>query len=183
MSDLTQDGLTLILDLINSSNNLTLTQGPLTSSNVGLGDPSASPDGSSHNTQVTLTATPHGPYYGSVTVIYDRLDIGSMFSGWGVSASIGGNSYVNASDMLATINSAYNLDLQASDIVDGPLNIDSYPASAVLEIASNSLVYTGSLNVALAGSVTQLSSIVSNDILAGFTLPSGPPSSPGAWLP
>jgi hypothetical protein len=183
MSDLTQSGLTLILQLVNDLNSDTLTKGPLTSGNVTLGNPSGSPDGSSKNTQITLDSVDGGPYYGTQTVIYDRLDIGGMFTGWGINPSIGGNSYINASDTLASINSAYNLNLQPGDIIDGPLNIGSYPATASLEISPNSLVYTGTLSLSLPGSTTELSSIVTNDVLTGFTLPSGPPSSPGAWLP
>ena len=150
MSDLTQSGPTLIFDLINTANP-GLPNGPLSASNVTLGTPAANTtNGSGDNSQVEVTGIEGQGYSGTDVFTYNRIDIGAMFTTWGISATLsGGSGFTNASDMLTALNAAYSLDLQASDIVDGPIGASSFPDSYTLTIADGSLVYTGTLAVTL----------------------------------
>ncbi len=150
MSDLTQSGPTLVLGEINSKLTAAAAAHPLTLANVTLGVPSASPGGSTDNTQITATAVAGQGFSGSVTVTYNRLDIGVMFAGWPKTAAVtGGAANVNARDLLPQLNTTYKLDLQVADIVDGPLGLSTYPSNYNLVMAAGSLVYTGSLLVSV----------------------------------
>jgi len=150
MSDLTLSGPTLIYDLINAAN-VGLPNGPLSPTNTTLGVPAANiTDASGNNTQVAITAISNQGYTGSKVVTYNRIDIGAMFTGWGMAATVAnGATYVNASDFLPSLNAAYHLDLQATDIIDGPINAVSYPDAYTLNIAASSLTYIGTLAVSI----------------------------------
>lgn len=146
-SDLSQSGSTLVFDLINSANP-TLPNGPLSPSNTTLGTPTVT--GSTPNTSLGITAVNGEGYTGTDEVLYNRIDIGAMFTSWGVTATVSsGASYTNAVDLLPTLNSQYGLDLQASDIVDGAIGASSFPSTYTLAIATGSLTYIGELAVTL----------------------------------
>lgn len=146
-SDLTQSGPTLVFDLINSANP-DLPNGPLSPSNTSLGTPTAT--GLTPNTSITISAINGEGYTGAEDVSYNRIDIGAMFSSWGVTATLdNAASFTNASDLLPALNSQYHLDLQASDIDDAAIGAGSYPFNYTLMISAGSLTYIGELVVTL----------------------------------
>lgn len=146
-SDLTQTGPTLVYGLINTANP-SLQNGPLTTANTTLGNPAST--GSTPNTSLEITAVEGEGYTGNDTVTYNRIDIGAMFETWGIAPSIpNGPSFTNASDLLSYLNETYSLNLQVSDINDGQIGADSYPATYTIVIANNSLTYINQLTVTL----------------------------------
>lgn len=138
----------MVYDAINAANP-SLQNGPVSASNVTLGTPTAT--GSTPNTSLDITAIAGQGYTGSDTVMYDRIDIGAMFSTWSDSPVpiANGATYTNASDLLPYINATYHTDLQAADIVDGAIGAGSYPFAYNIVIAADCLAYIGELPVNL----------------------------------
>jgi hypothetical protein len=149
MSDLTKDGVTLILGEINTK--LAAGNIPLSTSNVTLGVPSRSAAGTTDNSQIDVVAIAGQGYTGDQEITYNRLDIETVLTNLGAAtpAIANAGTLVNASDLLAAINSTYALALVPADIVDGPINATAYPFAYTLNIADGSLVYTGSLPVSI----------------------------------
>lgn len=154
-SDLTQTAEALIYALVNAAN-AGLAGNPASASNITLGTPTVISAGGD-NTSLTLTAIPGHGYTGVDTVTYNRLDIAAVFTALGVTPTLnGGSGYLNASDLLAPLKTAYGLNLQASDIVDGAIGAGAYPFSYNLVMAAGSLAYTGSVAVTLQNAAASL---------------------------
>ena len=175
-SDLTQSGENLVLGMVNAANT-DLPNGPLSSSNVTLGAPTAT--GASPNTSVEFSAIASHGYTGSVTCTYDRLDISadvfSVLAPGG--ATLVDASYATIADLLAPLNTAYAINLQAGDISNGAtaLSLTEDAGTATIEIASTCLTYTGSLVVTITQPQLALSSVITTTALTGLTAPAAAP--------
>lgn len=171
MSDLTKTAKELFYALVNDAN-AALSAKPLADTNVSLSAPTSGTFGEK-NTKVTITALADQGYSGTVDVTYNRLDIATLFSDASLTASIEGDSFTNASDLLTDLNSRYGLNLQASDIVEGDLSAQVYPGTYDLVMAAGSLAYTGTVTIDLPGVVSALPDVVTTTDLTGLTGPAG----------
>lgn len=178
-SDLTQTGQTLVYGLINAANP-NLQNGALTTVNTSFGAPAGT--GSTPNTSLQVTAVDNQGYSGQVTVNYNRLDIQnqvfSVLAPSGASVVNTNSAMATVGDVLAAINSTYNLNLQEGDVSNGAtaLSLTNDAGSCTIEIDPGSLAYTGSLNVTITQAQVPLNQAVTTTTLAGLTPPSASPS-------
>lgn len=173
-SDLTQTGEALLYSLVNAANP-SLQNGALSSANVTLAAPAAT--GSTPNTSVALSAiTDHG-YSGTISVSYNRLAIDTqvfnVLAPGGATVVNSGGTMVTVSDVVAAINSAYAINLQAEDVSNGStaLSLTANAGSCTIQVAAGSYTYTGSLNVTITGEQVALSSAITTTSLPGLNPP------------
>ena len=178
-SNLTQTGEVLLLALINTQNP-NLPNGALTNANVTLGTPTAS--GTTPNSSLAVNAVAGQGYQGSVTVTYNRLDIQndvfSVLAPSGATVVNTGGTMAAISDVVAAINASYNLNIVEADVSNWTtaLSLTEDAGSCTIDIAAGSLVYTGTLNVAITQQQVALSQAVTNTDLSGLTPPAPSPS-------
>jgi hypothetical protein len=178
-SDLTQTGPTLLYGLINAANP-SLPNGALSATNTTLGAPAST--GSTPNTSVAVAAVTNQGYTGSVTVNYNRLDIQndvfSVLAPSGATVVNTGGTMAAISDVVAAINSAYNLNIQQSDVSNWStaLSLTDDAGSCTIDIATGSLTYTGTLSVTITQQQVALSQAVTQTSLSGLTPPASAPT-------
>lgn len=177
-SDLTQTGETLLYALINVAN-APLQNGDLTNTNTSLAAPAVT--GSSPNTSVLVTATANQGYSGSVTVSYNRLaidtDVFSAIAPGGATVVNTGGTMATVADVVAAINTAYSLNLQAADVSNGAtaLSLTNDAGSCTIQIAAGSYTYTGSVMVTITQEQVALSSAITTPTLGGLIPPAASP--------
>ncbi len=147
-TDFTQSSETIFMALLNNANPSFKT--PMTPSMFLFGQASPNTGLDTFNdSQVTLTATSGSGMTGSITISYARVQLGSIPGSRNVVFTTG--SAVNISDILPLINTAYGINIQAVDIVDGPLpafiGIVDEHQTFTLTAAPGSLVFEGSVNL------------------------------------
>ena len=174
MSDLSLSGEELLLQLINAANP-SPPYGPFTAGSFTLSAPSSlTNDLTGKNSYITLTAVEGSGYYGSQNVKYDRLDLQSVLIDLGEAlVSFQNNNFVQATDILETINSTYGLNLQNEDVVNESLPVANTNGTVAytLQVADNSLTYTGSLPVNITAETIELEIAFVENILNGFVPP------------
>jgi hypothetical protein len=148
MSLYPKQSLQMLVDLINQANpDLPVA---LTTTNVLYGTPSAvTPSGGNvQNTSIKVTAAAGTKYIGNATLLYRRIDFGTLFRGLPIviykfsPASTGANPY-KISDLLPAINQKYGLNLTTADVVDAflpPGNTNAVPAIGLPAGTRNSSV-------------------------------------------
>lgn len=155
MSLYPKQSLQLLVDLINASNpSLPVA---LTPTNVLYGTPSViTPSGGNiQNTSIKVTALAGSKYVGNATLLYRRIDFGTLFRSLPIviykysSASADASPY-KISDLLPSINAKYGLSLQLSDIVDGALPPGSTAAQPSIGLAAGTR--NSSINVVATAS-------------------------------
>jgi len=173
-SDLTQTGETLILALVNAANT-NLVNGPLTTDNVTLGAPAV--ETGDKNSSVVLTGVAGNGYANTQTFTYNRLDIQSdvMNHIAPSGATLVNASYATVADLVAPLNSAYNLGLVSADISNGSdaITLTDGAGNATVTMAAASLKYIGELSVAITQMQADLATVVTNTELDGLTPPTG----------
>lgn len=140
--DLTLPWQTILMNLINEINVATLPQ-PLTTDVCVFGDPQSF-GGSGANTVIPFgTNAPQIFGTGTRMFYYTRIDVSKV-----VAAGQPATSATTMGAALAAINSEYALNLQASDIIDGPIT----NGAGTLNISPASRLYTGSKALTFASS-------------------------------
>ena len=156
MSDLTQPGSNLIIDLVNSTNDDTLNNGLLGYSDVTFGTPSINPTTSVRNTTVYMTAASGlGTYGGSRAVIYNRLnfwdDIFAVIETSGTMRVPADqiSDYATSDQVVAYLNSKYGaqVKIDSVDYVSENTGITDLPAKYLLRAGAGSLKYIGTLTL------------------------------------
>lgn len=133
----------LVIDLINVANSTSLTDGQVT-----IGTPTAlSSDPDNYNTSAPAHAIKGSGYIGGVTVKYNRLDIGLLFKN--IAVNVNALSATTTTGLLQTLNEKYGLGLSAADVVDNPISTATTPITHTIQIAANSLAYTGSVTTTI----------------------------------
>lgn len=169
MSVLSQTGVDIIIGLVNAAN--PQLPHPLTEADLLIGTPTALTGTGIPNTTVALMSKPTSKYYfGDTAIRYNRLDIGQVF---GILApnglvEFGHTGFNKVSDLVASLNAAYGLAIGPSDYVDGNLNLANADVNYTFQIASTSLVYTGSVNVMFLLNKTELASLMSSTTLGSL---------------
>lgn len=153
----------IILDLINLNN-----QDDETFSTVSFDTPVPLVTGSVRNTSLGVNSVPGGRSVGSVTVFYNRLDLGVLFSQNKLNVVIANPN--TTMDLLPIINHTFGLGLDATDIANVPINGAS---SITLTALPGSYAYTGSVLAYIIPPpppVINLASDITLTNLSGFSL-------------
>jgi len=150
----------LVLDLVNETNTDAQTQ---VSININtsqvvfgkpvvveptVGEPAEGEVKKDWNTELLCTATRSSPYVGSVTLEYDRLDIGKLFKNIAVNLDVKGAK--TTLDLVDRLNARYGLGIDKKEVVSAPvaeLTTAAPVAHATIEIDATSLAYFGKLDV------------------------------------
>lgn len=121
-----------------NSNTAMVLSGPLT---TNLGN-------SGRNSRITLNGRTGSGIVGKREFFYDRINLGTLFNGITVVFDAEGSSRTYA-DLLPSLNAQYGIQLVAADLSNGTTKLPyGYKATEVtLNIATTSVVYTGSLKV------------------------------------
>lgn len=163
-SDYTKSSVQIVLDLINNDNGSALTAGTVNLSNPGAG-------GSGKNSSVVVTPQVGSGYIDDQTVFYNRVDIATVPGARSKVFQVGDATHV--SDLIAEINTAYNINLGAADYVDAllptfdgvtPHDTKTFDVVA----AANSLVWTGTLTLTLNGNDVSLRDVITVTVLSGL---------------
>lgn len=176
-SDLTQTGPALIFEMVNRLNP-NPPKGTFSASNVTLGVPTTlTNDISGKNATLLLTAVPGQGYLSTLPINYNRLDIRQVLIAKHVpDVRLTNNSFQKSVDLLPLINSTYNLNLQASDVVNETLPADdpSSPTGDIaytLKIDPASLAYFGQLPLTLQAPSLDMARALKMNVLNGFVPP------------
>lgn len=140
--DLTLPPAVILMNLINEINAAALPV-PLTASVCVFGDPT--PYGSDgFNSQIPFgTSAPWIFGSGQVNLKYNRVDITQI-----IDAGQPATTATMMSGALATLNSTYALNMQASDIIDSPIT----DGVGILQMNPSSMIYTGNLQITFSAS-------------------------------
>lgn len=154
----------IIVDLINYDNDTSLEVELLT-----FGKPVVT--NSKFNTSLVVTSVPDSHYVGSVTLKYDRIDIGSIIGNNSINIPIG--SATRVSDLIPKINNHFGINLTPDDYIDSALptlanSLDEIK-SFNISMHPESLIYLKELNLYAVRSELLLSSVVTRRILNGFS--------------
>lgn len=140
--DLTLPWQTILMNIINEVNAATLPE-QLTTSVCVFGDPQPF-GGAGANTVIPFgTNAPQIFGAGTVMIYYTRIDVSKV-----VAAGQPATAATMMSGALASINSEYALNLQASDIIDSPIT----NGSGTLNISPASRLYTGNIALTFSSS-------------------------------
>lgn len=163
----TTGGLTGLWPLIQADASITVN-----STNLNVAAPVA--DTSVPNTNTYVTVSPKGAllnqYSGTYKLHYNRQDINVAFNGANNTWKLSVPSNTTILALLSSINSAYAMALDPTDVVDGPVLAGATKLQLV--IASTSYVYLPGTSVWLSNA-TALSSAIVNPNLPGFANASG----------
>lgn len=161
--DFTKVSNEIIVDLINQSQT---PETELTSSMLSFGTPGANVEGG--NTALEVTATVAAlPIVGTVTVTYNRVDIATVAGENSTEFEV--DIEENVSDLLSAINTRFGINLDISDITDEALPTVGVEAIAVnVAVASECLVYTGTLAISIRQADQPLSEVINNTELDGL---------------
>lgn len=162
--------ITQLLALVNRDNgtNLTDTQVTVNAAAVNT-DKSIARD-----TVVKIDAIPGKGYRGSVTVYYNRIDLGVLFlnvgANVGINVPIGGES--SDDRLIGLINAKYGTHFEAGDLVAVPLTASADIQEVTLAAVGGNVMYQGQFVVKYGLAETALDSVVLITTLDGFNYPS-----------
>lgn len=171
VSDFTQAGNKIVLDLINDVNTSSLTLNDVSVELASSGEPTL------HNTLATVTALPGSGYLGARNVEYNRLDIQDfvdLFYPEGLTVSAGDATHV--SHLIPDVEAGLGISLEKNrDYTDFPLTPWTGEPNefqmVTVPMLAQSLVYIGTLAFKVDADDIQLEDIISSHILNGLNLP------------
>lgn len=145
--DLNADGKTLLIDLINKTNNTLFTTENLI---LGTPTPIEAPAGHSEiNTSIVVTGDGTTTFVGPQTLYYTRLDLARLFANRNVDfehSIDSGVTEVPFMDLVDQLNMRFNLALSGDDLIDtGPIPYTEGqpPLDIQLQAKSGSFTYIG----------------------------------------
>jgi len=163
--DLTKPPGQLIIDLINNDNGT-----ELKADELSFGIPELATG--RHNSKVKATATENSIYSGSVTLHYNRIDIGLIPQDRSTVFEI--SDEVNLSDIIPEVDARYQLKLTPVDYIDAPLprflgNVPHEEKVVDLVAGPASLVFINKLKLTIERPAIDLRDIIKTLILNGLT--------------
>lgn len=157
---------TLVFNLIKDANpDMDFSEGQVRITNL-VANPVADPE---RNTQGALVAIPGMGREGTVTLTWNRPDIGEIFSDIAVYASP--TDKLKKSDLLAEINSNFGFQIALEDIYDEVLNLSTLPTTVSIRIRPTCPAFIGELPVTLGDPKKALDTVVRSTDLAGLNYP------------
>lgn len=153
-------GATALLTAINKEHSKTIT-----TDQVSFGDPEVL-TGNQYNTRVAMIAKPTYSYSGQMLFRYDRFKIADLFVDQQLDLPAGNQTTIHA--RLPAVNAAFNCNLEARDIVDGPVAANA--TSITLTVAATSHLFLPGTQITFAVAVpsNDLSALASQTALDGF---------------
>lgn len=151
MTILNQPSAQIIVDQINSDNNLAIQ-----SDQINFGVPTPVTGAGQRDTDIPVIAVADKGYVGSNIVNLDRLQIAKLF--FGIVPELTVDSPSTTKDLLAALNNLYGLQVAASEVADNPIdngNVDEDGRIKHDIVFNNSLVYEGTLSVLLGTGVVE----------------------------
>ena len=170
VSNFTQAGDKIVLDMINEDNNSFFTLATISIAR-GVAAPVTL------NSTALLTALEGSGYTGTDSVEYNRLQLqefADLYFEDGLVVQLG--DAVSAKDLFDEINTALGTNLVlGTDLADLPIpaweGIPNEQKEIVLPVLESSLVYLGSLTFKVDGNEIPLSSVITTKVLTGLNLP------------
>lgn len=174
LSILTKPSQELVIDLINYSNQTTLTNQHIL---VTGAKPGTSEDNANANTVATVESVKGSGYIGKVDIAYARLDIGKLFEKIAVNLDVGNVTPTKPADLLTFLNRKYGLNIATDEVKDGTIDTTgSQPWSAQIEIADGSVAYIGTLTLTIGPDPEvgeRLDTVILTKNLNGLIYPDG----------
>lgn len=166
-SDFTKVSAEILVDLINEDN----PGHGFTTGILQFGLPVAPAGGSpARNTELVVSAAADSGYSGSVTVLYNRVDMAEI-PGLNNKIFPAGNA-VNVSDLIPEINARYHINLQPSDYVDAALPPFTGEPNEDLNFQvtanSDSLVWFGNVILTITANDIPLNTVITTTTLNGL---------------
>lgn len=126
---------------------------PLDETNISVAVPTTNNnEGIAKNSMVNITGLVGSPYSGTATAYYDRVPLSEIIDTVPNSTTFPLTTQVNISDCLTAFNNTFNVNMVASDIIDGVLPAPSATTGQIaftLACSANSLAFSGSANLIL----------------------------------
>lgn len=167
---LQKTGKELVLDIVNSTNNSSITVDQLVFGEAAAG-------GEEGNTQLNLAAASDAPWNSFVDVEYTRLDLARVFFGQQVFLSIPENA--TKEDLFCHLNFSYGLSFAADEFDITPsVEATTRPAQFTIKAKANNLAYTGEVVVYTDNERVHLEERLTISDLKGFTYPNADTPSP-----
>ncbi|QXO10303.1 hypothetical protein pEaSNUABM37_00344 [Erwinia phage pEa_SNUABM_37] len=146
MTILKQPSDQIILAQLNKDNNVSLTM-----AQVRFGRPDQVLNPVNGDTNLPILAKPGGGYVGSVLGNFNRLDLDALFR-FKVILTV--PSLQDVSDVVAAFNERYGLGIDASEVLNNPINPDDVDQDGNIIytiVTNNSRAYQGQVTVAIIG--------------------------------
>ncbi|QNR51823.1 hypothetical protein Xoosp14_132 [Xanthomonas phage Xoo-sp14] len=159
---LAKTGQELVLDLVNAENNSEITVEQLM-----FGTPQAgNEDG---NTGLNLVAAPDSPWNKDVDIVYDRLDLNTLFHGQ--RAELSAPKGATKEDIVCHLNFTYDLKFTASEFDLTAVEDGELPELFKLKAKEGNLAYTGEMDIFVDLDRMPLSARLLKTDLNGFRYP------------
>lgn len=157
-----------LLALVNRDNGSNIVE-----EQVVFAAPLVNPDaGIVRNTKLTLTAVPGKGFRNSVTVWYNRIDLGVLFQSINPNVGLAVTEGMTTDALIPLINAKYGTDFEVADFVQQPLVVSDTTQTVVLAAAANNVAYIGEFTVKYGIEEVALDSVVLITTLSGFNYPS-----------
>lgn len=164
--DFTKNPNQILLDQINNDNTSALT---LAQISYGLPTAATGPTPPADTTITVISADGSG-FTGSVNINYNRVDLSTIPGTRSTTFTLG--DAVNVSDLIPEINTAYQINLTASDYEDAVLPTFTGTPDEMhdFQVAANadSVVYEGTVTLTVQGNDIPLSSVITTQTLTGL---------------
>lgn len=139
----------LLVDEINKTNGKNFALADLI-----FGTPQPEGDRPHQNTMVSVNLATKPDAADSISLFYNRIDLGAMFASKLVEV-VDTGTYNNVGDLIAYINSTYGLGLTtADDIVDDVFTVGTKPFVVHVKAKPESLVYTGQFQILIVDAIS-----------------------------
>lgn len=159
---LAKTGQELVLDLVNAENNSEITVDQLMFGTPQAGDE----DG---NTGLNLAAAPDSPWNKDVDIVYDRLDLNTLFHGQ--RAELSAPKGATKEDIVCHLNFTYDLKFTASEFDLTAVEDGELPELFKLKAKEGNLAYTGEMDIFVDLDRMPLSARLLKTDLNGFRYP------------
>ena len=135
--------------------------------------PLVNPDaGIVRNTKLTLTAVPGKGFRNSVTVWYNRIDLGVLFKNIDANVGLAVTEGMTTDALIPLINAKYGTDFEVADFVQQPLVVSDATQTVVLAADATNVAYIGEFTIKYGSEEVALDSVVLITTLSGFNYPS-----------
>lgn len=164
--------ITQLLALVNRDNTASLATA-LTDTQVTVNAAAVNTDSAiARDTVVTIDSIPGKGYRGSVTVYYNRIDLGVLFLNVGANVGLTVVDGDTSDKLIPLLNAKYGTHFEVGDLVAQPLEVSTDIKEVVLAAAGGNVMYTGQFTVKYGLEETALDSVVLTTTLSGFNYPS-----------
>ena len=160
--------ITQLLALVNRDNQTNLTDTQVTVNAAAVNADSSI----ARDTVVKIDAIPGKGYRGSVTVYYNRIDLGVLFLNVDANVGITVTEGDTSDKLIPLLNEKYGTHFEAGDLVEVPLEVSTDVKEVTLAAVGGNVMYKGQFVVKYGLDETALDSVVLITTLNGFNYPS-----------